>query len=64
MEIKRDLYVVATVDKDGHVISYPKGGGSSAPAYIRAFESLKSAKRSQARLGGTVLRVVEFEEAD
>ncbi len=64
MEIKRDLYVVANVDKDSNVISYPQGGGSSAPSYIRAFDNPKSAKRSQARLGGTVLRVTAFEVAE
>lgn len=45
-----ELYVVATVDDDGNIVSYPKGGGSSSPSYIRAFETGASAKRSQARL--------------
>lgn len=61
MEIKRDLYVVANVDKNGDVISYPQGGGSSSPSFIRAFESPKSAKRSSARLGGAILKVTAFE---
>lgn len=52
-----ELYVVANVDADGNIVSYPKGGGSSSPAYIRAFESLASAKRSKARMGGTVIKI-------
>ncbi|WP_102271280.1 hypothetical protein [Cytobacillus massiliigabonensis] len=61
MEIKRDLFVVANVDKDGNVVSYPQGGGSSTLPSIRAFGNPKSAKRSSARLGGKVLRITGFE---
>lgn len=45
-----ELYVVATVDDAGNVVGYPKGGGSSSPSFIRAFESEESAERSRARL--------------
>lgn len=45
-----ELYVVATVDHEGNILGFPKGGGSSSPAYIRAFESEASAKRSAKRL--------------
>lgn len=64
MKIKQELYVVANVDKDGNVISYPQGGGSSTLPSIRAFENPQSAKRSSARLGGKVLRVTGFEAVE
>lgn len=56
-----ELYVVANVDDDGNIVSYPKGGGSSSPAYIRAFESLTSAKRSKARMGGAIIKITDAE---
>ena len=41
-----ELYIVALVDDNGNVEGFPKGGGSSSPSFIRAFESKSSAKRS------------------
>lgn len=45
-----ELYVLALVDEEGTVVGFPKGGGSSSPSYVRAFESEASAKRSLSRL--------------
>lgn len=45
-----ELYVVALVDEGNNVVGFPKGGGSSSPSYVRAFESEASAKRSAKRL--------------
>lgn len=64
-----DLYVVATVDDADNVVGYPKGGGSSSPAYIRAFESKASAKRSAARINWApenvkVMRVIAMEAVE
>ena len=61
-----DLYVLATVDSEGNIAGYPKGGGSSSPAYIRAFESEASAKRSAKRLNFApettkVIRILDAE---
>lgn len=61
-----ELYVVVSVDNEGNVVGYPKGGGSSSPAYVRAFESMESAKRSAKRLNFApdntkVMRVVAME---
>lgn len=62
----KELYVVATVDAEGNVIGYPKGGGSSSPKFIRAFESAESTRRSAKRLnfapGNTaVVRITDGE---
>ena len=43
----KELYIIAYVDEAGNIISYAKGGGSSTKSYIRAWESLESAQRSQ-----------------
>ena len=63
MEIK-ELYIVVQKDESGNVVGYPKGGGSSSPPYIRAFEKLSSANRSRAHIGGTVMKVIALEEAE
>lgn len=44
------LYVVVVTDGKGNIIGYPKGGGSSSPSFIRAFDSEASAKRSAKRI--------------
>lgn len=64
-----EIYVVALVDGAGNVVGFPKGGGSSSPAFIRAFESEASAKRSARRLNRApentkVMRVVQLERVD
>lgn len=64
-----ELYVVALVDQNGNVTGFPKGGGSSSPSFIRAFESKASAKRSAKRLrfapgNVKVVRVTDVEVAD
>ena len=61
-----ELYVVATVNDVGEVVGYPKGGGSSSPSFIRAFETVTSAKRSASRLNfapesAKVIRVTAYE---
>jgi len=63
-----ELYVVCMVNESGEVVGFPKGGGSSSPSFIRAFENKASAKRSAKRLNYSpvntkVMRVKEFEEA-
>lgn len=63
-KIIQDLYVIVKKDAAGNIVGFPQGGGSSSMPYIRAFEKLSSANRSKARLGGTVMRVVAFEDAD
>jgi hypothetical protein len=63
-KILKDLYVIVNKDADGNLVGFPQGGGSSSMPYIRAFEKLSSAKRSRARLGGTIMRVVMYEEVD
>lgn len=64
-----DLYVVAETDDAGNVVGYPKGGGSSSPSFIRAFESKASANRSAGRLSFApkstkVMRVTALEEVE
>lgn len=64
-----ELYVVVTADDAGNVVGYPKGGGSSSPAYIRAFESEASAKRSAKRINWApenvkVMRVTAMEAVE
>ncbi len=64
-----DLHVVVTVDDAGNVVGYPKGGGSSSPSYIRAFESEASAKRSAKRINWApenvkVMRVTAMEAVE
>ena len=44
------LYVICVVDINNDFVRYAYGGGSSSAAYIRAFESESSAKRSKASL--------------
>lgn len=44
------LYVVVVTDGKGNIVGYPKGGGSSSPSFIRAFDSEASAKRSAKRI--------------
>jgi hypothetical protein len=61
VEIK-ELYIVAKTDEKGNVVGYPKGGGSSSPSFIRAFEKVSSAGRSKRFLGGKVMRVIAMEE--
>ena len=61
-----ELYVVATVDQEGNVVGFPKGGGSSSPSFIRAFETEASAKRSIKRLNFApentkVIRILDAE---
>jgi len=63
LEIEKELYVLADV-RDGKVLGYPSGGGSSTAQYVRAFENKSRCKRSSVRLGGTVLKVIAVEEAD
>jgi len=66
-----ELYVVVSADNDGNIVGYPKGGGSSSPSFIRAFESKASAKRSAKRINFednarvariTSLEIIEEEE--
>ncbi|KMK75434.1 hypothetical protein AB990_08955 [Alkalihalobacillus pseudalcaliphilus] len=64
-----ELYIVALVDDNGNVEGFPKGGGSSSPSFIRAFESKSSAKRSASRLNFApanvkVIRVTDYEEVE
>lgn len=68
MKINADLYVIVETDGRGNVVGYPKGGGSSAKSFIRAFESAESAQRSLRHLTGktentVVMRVEKFGEA-
>ena len=61
-----ELYVVATVDSSGNITGFPKGGGSSSPSFIRAFETEERAKRSLKRLNcvpenAKVIRITEAE---
>ena len=59
-----ELYVLVTVDENGNVIDYPKGGGSSTAPRIKAYDSLASAKRGAKHHRGKVMRVVALEEAE
>jgi hypothetical protein len=54
------LYVLGNVE-EGRVTSYPKGGGSSTPARIKAHDSLASARRSKGRHSGQILKVTAVE---
>ena len=55
----KELYVVAYVNKEGEVTGFPKGGGSSSPSYIRAFEKSEGAQRSMKRLNFTKVANIE-----
>lgn len=57
-----DLYVVAYVNEDGSVRSFPTGGGSSTRPSVKAHESYDSAKRSSRHFrGSVVVRATGFE---
>lgn len=56
-----ELYVLANVDADGNVVSYPKGGGSPTPGRIKAYDSLASAKRGKAHHNGVIVKVTGVE---
>lgn len=60
MEIA-DLYVLATVDSKGNIVSYPQGGGSSTKPRIKAHDNLDSAKRSRRYNSGTIIKVTDVE---
>lgn len=66
-----DLFIIANVNAEGNVVEYPQGGGSSAKATIRAFDTPGSAVRSlqgmqrngKAGMDARVMRVTSVEEA-
>lgn len=59
-----ELYVVARVDEDGNVTSFPLGGGSSTKPSVKAHLKYSSAKRSAAHFpGSVVVKVNGFEIA-
>lgn len=64
-ENNANLYVLASVDEEGKIESFPKGGGSSTSPRIKAYDSLDSAKRGQRHHKGAIveaksLEVVEY----
>ncbi|WP_100406239.1 hypothetical protein [Bacillus solitudinis] len=60
-----DLYVVANVDENNNVISFPMGGGSSTKPSIKAHTNFISAKRSSKFFRNSkVVKVTSFEVID
>lgn len=56
-----ELYVLVTTDFGGEVNGFPKGGGSSTQPRIKAYDSLASAKRGNARHSGRIAKVIGLE---
>lgn len=56
-----ELYVLASVDEDGNIVGYPKGGGSSTAPRVKAYDSLTSARRGASRHDGVIVKVTEVE---
>lgn len=56
-----ELYVLAKVNDDGEIVSYPEGGGSSTQPRIKAYKSLASARRGKRHHAGVIVRVVDAE---
>jgi hypothetical protein len=44
--VSNELFIVANVNDEGNVISFPMGGGSSTKPSIKAHDNYESAKRS------------------
>ena len=57
----KNLYIVAYVNDDGEVEGFPQGGGSSSPAYIRAWTSLSSARRSAKYFNAQVIKLTDYD---
>ena len=60
------LYVLASTDEAGDVVGFPKGGGSSTPARIKAYDSLENARRGKRQARHThgevvIVKVTEVE---
>lgn len=60
-EVLTELYVLAYTDTDGNVTGFPKGGGSSTPARIKAYDTLGGARRGRSQSGGTIVKVTQAE---
>lgn len=58
------LYVLCELDEDDNIVGFVKGGGSSAPSNIRAYESPASARSAlqRIRLKPERTAVVEFDQ--
>lgn len=60
-----DLYLIANLDENGNVVSYPMGGGSSTKSSIKAFDNLTSAKKSLRFFPGSVIvKANQFERVE
>lgn len=51
----KDVFLIANVNSEGEVISFPMGGGSSTRPSIKAHDNLTSAKRSKKFFKGAVI---------
>lgn len=57
-----EVYLIANLDKEGKVINYPMGGGSSTKPSIKAHDNLTSAKRSLRFFeGASIIKVTGYE---
>lgn len=63
--MSNELYVLCETDSEGNVIGFVTGGGSSSPAFIRAYETPASARRALQRINFKPEHsdVIRFEEA-